>query len=336
METRFAVVSDPVRKAMGGIENHARILCNLLSNHGYNVTIIEYDKLRIGDIKDYDVVVIEGIHRKTLLKTILMRKRSRMLLFTHGSFYLTSEERKDLRKFDSSKEFFFKIIFDKIFIKTIFKRFDKIITLSDSESRDLLKQFAISPEKLSSLEVFSDETDKEAKTQEDMRYGRKEYVCYVGRLDYRKNLISLLMACHKLDLPLLVAGQDQGVLAELESYCRENAYNKFHYLGIISKNDKITLIKNSLIVAIPSFFEGTPLVAIEALKLGKNVIMTCNSYMIEHPCITFSKTDSDSLAHCIRGAMKSKGCDTGFISNGEILKKFIEIVNTVSSKKKNL
>ena len=104
METRFAVVSDPVRKAMGGVENHARILCNLLSSHGYNVTIIEYDKLRIGDIKDYDVVVIEGIHRKTLLKTILMRKRSRMLLFTHGSFYLMSEERRDLRKFDSSEK----------------------------------------------------------------------------------------------------------------------------------------------------------------------------------------------------------------------------------------
>ena len=144
MVTRFAVVSDPVRKTMGGIENHARILCDLLSSHGYNVTIIEYDKLRIRDIEDYDVVVIEGIQRKTLLKTILMRKRSRMLLFTHGSFYLTSAERKELRKFDSSKEFFFKIIFDKIFIKMIFKRFDKIITLSDSESRDLLKQFEIS------------------------------------------------------------------------------------------------------------------------------------------------------------------------------------------------
>jgi hypothetical protein len=58
--------------------------------------------------------------------------------------------------------------------------------------------------------------------------------------------------------------------------------------------------------------------------------------MNEHPCITFSKTDSDSLAYAIREAMKSKGCDTGFISNEEILEKFLQIVDTVTSQKKEL
>lgn len=326
MEVRLAVVSDPVEKTMGGIENHARILSDLLSGHGFKVTMIEYDRLRIKDTENYDAVIIEGIHRMKLLKAIFMRKKCAMLLFTHGSYFLMSPKRRGLRQFDSTRGFAFKSLFDRLFMKKILKKFDKVFTLADDESEDLSKLFGIDPDKFSSLVVFSDEIDEEPKAEEEGRCLEEKYVCYVGRLDRRKNLISLLKACHQLDIPLLVAGQDQGVLMELQTYCNENGFDRFHYLGKVSKNDKIVLMKNSCLVVIPSFFEGTPLTAIEAIKLGKKVVMTCNSYMSKHSCITFSKTDPDSLASAISEALKSGGCNTEFISNGAIFDRFLQIL----------
>ena len=63
MRPNFSVISDPAEKIMGGIENHANILIRLLSNHGYDVTPIDYHKLFSKKTEDFDVVIIEGIHR---------------------------------------------------------------------------------------------------------------------------------------------------------------------------------------------------------------------------------------------------------------------------------
>ena len=334
MKPNFAIISDCVKKTMGGIENHASILTYLLKSHGYAVTPIDYQKLRPRQIKGFDVVVIEGIHRLELMKIMMAKKKNDMILFTHGSFYLNSPERKELRMFDSSRHKTMKLMFDKIFMKVILNKFDKIITLSEPESKDIATLFGLNPEKFSPLEVFSDEISEESTSENNIpKYFFSEYLCYVGRLDSRKNLLSLLEASRSLDMPLLVAGQDQGILSELQDYCRANGFNKFQYLGIVSRNEKMALIKNSSLLVIPSFFEGTPATAIEGLKLGKIVVMTCNSYMPEHPCIHTTQPDSQSLIIAIKESLVSKGCSEGFISNEEIIGKFLEIIDKVQYKK---
>ncbi len=334
MVLSFAIVSDSVKKTLGGIENHSYILYNLLYAHGYEVSMIDYRQLRTKKVRDFDIVIIEGIHRSKLLKILTMRKRNTIILFTHGSFYLNSPLRKGLRKYDLTKHQAFKLLFDKVLMKMILNKFDNIITLSGAESRDLSTLFGIEAGKLSDLEVFSDELDEQyplAKNEPKFRY--REYLCYVGRLDYRKNLTSLLEASRRLDIPLFIAGQDQGVLPELQMYCKVNNFNKFLYLGKISKEEKIMLMRNSLLIVIPSFFEGMPLTAVEGIKLGKNVVMTCNSYMGKHPCVHLSEPDPDSLVSAIKKSLNFGNCSAGFISNEEIFYRFINVVNRVLNKK---
>ncbi len=330
MRPNFSVISDPAEKIMGGIENHANILIRLLSNHGYDVTPIDYHKLFSKKTEDFDVVIIEGIHRLELLKIIPLRKKNTKILFTHGSFFLNSSERKELRKYDSTKHRTLKFLFDKIFMKFILNKFDKIITLSEGESRDIATLFALNPDKLSELEVFYDEFNEQFSFENDLLKHRfSEYLCYVGRLDYRKNLLSLLEASRSLDIPLLIAGQDQGVLSKLQEYCKINGFNKFLYLGRVSREEKMVLMKNSSLIVIPSFFEGFPLTAAEGLKLGKRVVMTCNSYMGDHPCIHTTQPDTESLVIAIRESLASKGCKAEFISNEEIFCKFLETVDKI-------
>jgi len=55
--------------------------------------------------------------------------------------------------------------------------------------------------------------------------------------------------------------------------------NRIHFLGEIS--NVLPIIKNAKTVAIPSFSEAMPMVAIEALALGKTVVHTPNSGCME-------------------------------------------------------
>lgn len=317
---------------LGGIENHSKILLELLLRHGYNADWLNYKKTKARLLSNSDIVIFEGIHRIKLLQLLFFKKRNVMMLFTHGSFYLESNERKSLRKYDSTKYQVLKIIFDKLFMKTILNKFDKIITLSNLESKDISDLFDIEPTRFTALEVFSDELQNNNLSKVDADgFLSQKYICYVGRLDYRKNLMSLLKACVLLNLQLVIAGQDQGMLSALTRYSESKNFDKFSYLGRISQEEKLLLIKNSSLVVIPSFFEGTPLTALEAIKLGKKVIMTRNSYMDDSPCIRTVNPDTDSLVSAIKELLDFNTCNEKVVSNDEIFARFIDIVTDATN-----
>jgi glycosyltransferase involved in cell wall biosynthesis len=240
-----------------------------------------------------------------------------------------------LRKYDSTKHQTSKIVFDKLFMKAILNRFERVITLSNYESRDISDLFKTEPSRLRALEVFSDEfQDHDLSEAITTSFPYQEYICYVGRLDYRKNLMSLIRACLVLNMPLVIAGQDQGMLSALKKYSESESFDKFHYVGKISKEEKLLLLKNSSLVVIPSFFEGVPATAIEARKLRKKVVMTINSYMEDSPCIRKVNPDTDSLINAIKESLDSNTCTDKIISNDEIFTKFIGIVTEIVNLKR--
>ena len=323
MNPSFVIVADPLARTKGGIENHADILMNLLRIHGYEVSFHNYKKFKNKDLKKSDVLIVEGIHRFNLLKILFLRSKGAKILFTHGSFYLWADERRYLWKIGGERYLLFKRTFDKIIMRKILMHFDLIVTLSSKETKDISDFFRIRSNNFVELEVFSDEpllNSDQCNTTESFRYN---FLCFIGRLDKRKNLIELLMAAHKLNMNLVVAGQDHGTLDELNDYCIKNNFTKFQYLGVIDNATKFSLIRSSSLVVIPSFFEGMPLLAVEALKMGKSTVLTKNSYMAPHPCIELTDYDSDSLVRAIRHKLDSNSCNLGFISNEECFEKFL-------------
>lgn len=335
MNFKFLIVSDSESAMLGGIENHAKILREFLLNHGFYANWLNYKHIKIQLLFNYDIVVFEGIHRMKMLRLLFYKKRKGMILFTHGSFYLNSNKRRYLRKYDSTKHQTSKIVFDKLFMKAILNRFERVITLSNYESRDISDLFKTEPSRLRALEVFSDEfQDHDLSEAITTSFPYQEYICYVGRLDYRKNLMSLIRACLVLNMPLVIAGQDQGMLSALKKYSESESFDKFHYVGKISKEEKLLLLKNSSLVVIPSFFEGVPATAIEARKLRKKVVMTINSYMEDSPCIRKVNPDTDSLINAIKESLDSNTCTDKIISNDEIFTKFIGIVTEIVNLKR--
>lgn len=326
---KFKIISDSFEMVKGGIEKQAEILNYLLHTNGYDSELISFSEFRFREVTQEDILIIEGIHRSFLLKLLFHRNRNRIVLFTHGSFYLWSDEG---RRFIKSSETPFpklKRMFDILFMKNILVRINLIVTLSVRESVDISNLFSSKSLNFYDLGNFSDEPDStKYDLPKDLETLKGRYICYIGRLEKRKNPVALVEAAIKLDTPVVFAGQDQGELIKLRNFCSKNNFNKLIYLGIVSKEMKFALIKYSNFIVIPSFFEGLPTVALEAIKIHKRVILTKYCYMNPHPCISFVDPSSEDILREIQ-ALKGKSiCATGYTNNTVILKNFLNIIET--------
>jgi len=320
------VISDNVDKIKGGIENHAKILASELENNGFTVFTIDYSKFKLMRFREDSAIIVEGIHRYRLLKMMLTLmispRKLKLYIFTHGSFYYHLHS-KELKKFGyRDNNYFIKRIFDVIFMKRILSRFNKIIVLSEKEKSDIIEIFRLDSSKIVPLPVYSDEFEniKENKS----KYG-DNYICYIGRIDRRKNVIELLNVAENVDFIVYVAGQDTGQLEEIMKVLNEQKINNFQHLGVITKSEKGELIKGSLCVVLPSYFEGMPLTACEALKLGRPVVMTKYCYMDEVNGLYLSEPNYRDLIVNIERAIGNNS-DIRFISNSDVTRELINII----------
>ncbi|MEM0135799.1 MAG: glycosyltransferase family 4 protein [Thermoplasmatales archaeon] len=324
---KIALIADSFEKVKGGIEKQAEILFRLLSTSSHQVVFVEYNNLNRLIFSKNDVIVIEGIHRLKLFKILFYRKSCYNIIFTHGSFFTWTKHPNISVKGKGTNYLRIKRIFDLFFMKRILSKFDLIVTLSESESKDLLKLFKIAPQKVYALGNFSDEPRMSGMQDTAIDLPNSDYVCYVGRLDERKNLIELLKATAYQNLHLVIAGQDQGMLIKLLDYCKVNNFKHFHYEGLVDESAKFKIIQNSRFAAVPSLFEGLPTFAIEALKSKKNVIVTQNCYMDPHPCVIFTGPNWEDISVAIEKARLKTGCDGGYESNQHVFERFIKIVD---------
>jgi len=322
------VISDNVDKIKGGIENHAKILASELENNGFTVFKIDYSKFKLMRFREDSVIIVEGIHRYRLLKAMLTlmisHRKLKLYIFTHGSFYYNLHS-KEIKKFGyRDNKYFIKRIFDFIFMKRILSRFNKIIVLSEKEKSDIIEIFKLDSSRIVPLPVYSDEFEniKENKS----KYG-DNYICYIGRIDRRKNVIELLNVAEYVDFNVYVAGQDTGQLEEIMKVLKEKKINNFQYLGEITKSEKGELIKGSLCVVLPAYFEGMPLTACEALKLGRPVVMTKYCYMDEVNGLYLSEPNYRDLIVNIERAIGTNS-DIRFISNSDVTRELINIIES--------
>jgi glycosyltransferase involved in cell wall biosynthesis len=104
-----------------------------------------------------------------------------------------------------------------------------------------------------------------------------EFVLHISAFTQdRKNVLRLLEATERLGHPLVIAGTAKPgpVLAELERRARGN--DRLRLLGFVDEATKATLYSLCRVFCLPSFHEGTGLVALEAGAAGANLVITRN------------------------------------------------------------
>lgn len=127
----------------------------------------------------------------------------------------------------------------------------------------------------------------------------KERIIYAGKLSESKGVSSLLRAFKLLDrdkYELYIAGSGYG--EEYKKILDEiNALDNVFYLGKISQEQLGDEFRKSDIFVLPSFYEGLPLVIIEAIACGLKVVCTdingikewINQYVNTSEIISFVK-----------------------------------------------
>ena len=109
-------------------------------------------------------------------------------------------------------------------------------------------------------------------------YGKAPFVLFVGRIEPRKNLHSLIKACRSLSASLVVIGAAPRGRADYEAECRRLAGKCATWLGAIEHDDPLleSAYAAARVTALPSWFETPGLAALEGGIAGSAVVVTRN------------------------------------------------------------
>jgi glycosyltransferase involved in cell wall biosynthesis len=302
---RFVFVSESPERIRGGIERHAAEMVAELLRRGHMATLVRPGDLRREEAAVADWLVFDGVRRLAILRHARRTgARPGLALFPHGSF-LEGARRGELAASGTwrpSVKSLGRRIFDAVFGRWAYRRFDRWFALAAAESEDLRSHLGIAAERIAIEGPFVS-ADFLAAAAEPPRPPPVEgpYLCSVSRVERRKNYRRLLKALDGSRYRFVLAGQDRGGLAELEAAARRIPGARWEYLGTITESQKVALLRGSEAVVVPSVAEGVPAIAVEALVLGRPVLLAGVAYGPDGPGVVRCASTTESL----RGAIAS-------------------------------
>ncbi len=179
-------------------------------------------------------------------------------------------------------------------IPKLAKRATKIITNSNNSKNDLLKYCNLSAEKVSLVYWAVDETfqhySEMARAQRELNALKKNtenYILYVGSLEPRKNIITLLKSYEylreqypELKTKLMIIGSQSRLFAnaplDVQRYKDDILFK-----GFVTDEELSHYYVNASVVAYPSLYEGFGLPPLEAMACGTPVVTSQTSSLPE-------------------------------------------------------
>lgn len=185
--------------------------------------------------------------------------------------------------------------------KFLLKGAEAVITDSYCSQQDIKEIIGINNTYVTYL--AADEAFKPLKIE------RENFVLYVGGGNWNKNVISLLKACQKIKIPLVLVGkeflQKPANNIETESLREVQSYINNQMViakGFIPTEELVKLYNQAKVYVQPSTYEGFGLTVLEALACATPVICGKNSSIAEigGDAVTYAEvTDADDLAEKI-------------------------------------
>ncbi len=154
---------------------------------------------------------------------------------------------------------------------------DRVLAGSYMEAQQIRRYFLVSPERLRTAHYGVDpvfaEGDAELFTS---RYGVSGFVLMAGRIEPRKNQLSLIRAMKGLAQPLVIAGSPVSHHADYAKACRREAGKNVHFIGPLEKDSPVLCAAYAAcdVFALPTWFETPGLAALEAGVAGAKLVVT--------------------------------------------------------------
>lgn len=198
----------------------------------------------------------------TYLLTAMVREwypDRKIIAISHGS------DLRQIRKNPLQREY----------IKEEIQKLDGIIALHNEHKEEIRRIFQYPESQIQTIGIGYNQNIFFAENREEKPYYQ---LAFAGKVTEKKGIFSLLKALEKLPYPaekiLLKIAGGRGEDAEyqkIEKLAKESKY-KIELLGAVTQQKLAEVFRSSDVFVLPSFFEGLPLVNIEALACGCKVV----------------------------------------------------------------
>ncbi len=225
------------------------------------------------------------------------------------------------------------------FTDTAIKRADKIIAISNATKDDILKLYPkVNTKKISVIhhgfdtEHFLSRRTKEEilRTKNELKISNKpskKYLLYVGALQPRKDLKTLIRAFEKIknnpefeNLQLVLAGEAAWMSEGIVLVSQSSVYKKDIILtGKVDFEQLATLYQGAEIFVYPSLYEGFGIPILESFASKTPVVAADNSSLIEvggEAAKFFKSGDVNELENVLLKIMKSSKIKEEMILKG--------------------
>jgi glycosyltransferase involved in cell wall biosynthesis len=200
--------------------------------------------------------------------------------------------------------------------KKLIKRADAIITISETSKKDIIRFLHVDPKKVHVVRLASRPHYKVIKDKKVLQKVRKKYklpkefVLYVGDINYNKNIPTLVKACKKIKTPLVLVGKQaldvkdnvtdlmtmQGPKDWLRFLFNKPHPELAHYkkiseeisdgkgvscLGFVPDEDLVAVYNLASVYCQPSFYEGFGFPILEAMACGTPVVISNTNALVE-------------------------------------------------------
>lgn len=194
---------------------------------------------------------------------------------------------------------------------------DVIIAISEETKRDLENYYFIPENKIKVIyqscdEVYYQEPSAEQTQQTISKHQLPDhYLLYVGTIEERKNLLTIVKALKEIkDIPLVVVGNKKGYFNKVMEYITANKLqDRVLFLDAVTDDELPVIYRKAQIFIFPSIFEGFGIPIIEALVSKVPVITTQGACFPEAggpDSIYINPTDEKVLAEKINYLLSSE------------------------------
>lgn len=158
------------------------------------------------------------------------------------------------------------------------------------------------------------------------RTGGRPYILYLGTLEPRKNLTTLVAACEKLwrerpALPDLLLAGSSGWKSEslLDAIARSPFRGRIHVSGYVPREAAPALLRSAEAFCYPSLAEGFGLPVLEAMASGTPAVISDAPALREvagDAAISVPARDASALAQALQVLLESESARTSFVERG--------------------
>lgn len=213
---------------------------------------------------------------------------------------------------------------------------DKIVAISEHTKQDIIKYYKIPSDKIEVIYQTCQKAFKQILAEEErLKIIKKyqlptEFLLYVGSINERKNLMSIVQAlellAHDIKLPLVVIGSGKKYKKKVQDYIAKKGLEKWVRFIKIDFQDLPALYQQAKIFIYPSVYEGFGIPIIEALYSQTPVITTRVSSLPEaggDAAFYVNKPNAEQIANGIKKILEDDVFQQKMIEKGNLyIRKF--------------